>query len=197
MKQAYTPKRYNEPFKTSEQLRPRTSTLALKCVGTVKAIFEGPRPPVASCNCLRDASWRPLDFSPAISVRCFYDASLAPHFESTRGIPCIFRYLRGWKDHPRAFISSSEGLWKKTSGRSLASWNKRSRRRVSGSFHCFCANASMCIRKLCLFDVAGEIKISPIFQSYLWETWNVPSLTFQSLQGFIVWFIIRYNLGIY
>lgn len=66
-------------------LRPRTltftstsTTLVLKCVGTLKTISEGPRPPVATCDCRR-------------ATRCGARSIFAGYFHPVllRRIPCI------------------------------------------------------------------------------------------------------------
>lgn len=175
-----TPKRYNEPFETAKQLRPRTSTLALKCAGTIKAISEGPRPPVASCNCRRDASWRPHDFSPAISVRCFYDAIPRTAFRQHGGYD-VYLVTRLKKTTP---VHSSPVPTDYEKRHPVAGGSLRQKEsRLPGSFYPRANASTNASADACPFSVPGEIKISPIFQGYSWETRNAASLTFQSPRG--------------
>lgn len=179
------PKRYNEPFESAEQLRPRTSTLALKCAGTIKAIFEGPRPPVASCNCRRDASWRPHDFSPLFPSGVFTTHPSHRVSEArgrARGIRCIFRH-EAEKDHPRALISSSEGLWKKASGRWIRSPVPETKGVAGASPAVYVARERIDVQTPVLSTFPAKLKCLPYSRVYLWEARNASSLTFQSLRG--------------
>ena len=176
--------------------------MALKCVGTIKAISEGPRPPVVTASV---ATRR------AVAPARFFVGYFRPMF--LRRIPCTAFRERGRHDiylgfqvekvHPRAFISGSEGLWKKASGCSVNSLSLRQKESsvCLERFWSLEHERIRCISKSCSFNIPGEIKI---FQRYICGK-HETSLTLKSPQKCIsydslfdvIWIFINFFYHLY